>query len=137
MTRADDTSETERTNWVDPRLSRHGKVSYLEIPAVDLARSADFYEKVFGWNVSRRDPEHISFDDGTGELIGRWTSERDVVEAGFVPYIYVDRVDETLGAIVASGGRVVDGPSSEGGLLIARFRDPAGNLLGVWQKEAG
>ncbi len=128
---------TERTNWVDPRLSRQGKLSYLEIPAVDPARSADFYEKVFGWKVSRRDSDHVSFDDGTGELIGRWTSERGVMEAGFVPYIYVDRVDETLEAITAGGGVVVDGPSAEGGLLIARFRDPAGNLLGVWQKEAG
>lgn len=127
---------TERTNWVDPRLSRNGKVSYLEIPAVDPGRSANFYEKVFGWKVGRGNPDHISFDDGTGELIGRWSSERSVVEPGFLPYIYVDRVAETLRNIVASGGEIEDGPRSEGNLLIATFRDPAGNLVGVWQKES-
>ncbi len=106
-------------------------------PLADPARSADFYEKVFGWKVGRGNPDHISFDDGTGELIGRWTSQRDVVEAGFLPYIYVSHIDETVRNIAASGGKVVDGPFSEGGLLIARFRDPAGNLLGVWQRESG
>ena len=27
----------------------NGKVCYIEIPALDINRSAEFYEKVFGW----------------------------------------------------------------------------------------
>ena len=30
---------------------KHGQVCYLQIPAVDLVGSADFYEKVFGWRI--------------------------------------------------------------------------------------
>ncbi len=32
-------------------VSKNGKVCYLEIPAVDIKESAEFYEKVFGWKI--------------------------------------------------------------------------------------
>ena len=30
-----------------------GKISYIQIPALDVERSAVFYETVFGWNIRR------------------------------------------------------------------------------------
>jgi uncharacterized protein len=56
-------------------LARHGHVSYLEIPAVDIERSSTFYEAVFDWEIRRGDAEHVSFDDRSGELIGRWVTD--------------------------------------------------------------
>ena len=32
----------------------HGKICYLEIPAMDVERSAAFYTAVFGWRTRRR-----------------------------------------------------------------------------------
>ena len=29
----------------------NGKICYIEIPALDIQRSADFYAKVFGWEI--------------------------------------------------------------------------------------
>jgi uncharacterized protein len=37
-----------------PRTLANGKICYLEIPATDTARSADFYKKVFGWSTRKR-----------------------------------------------------------------------------------
>jgi len=37
-----------------PPTLANGKVCYLEIPAIDIARSADFYKSVFGWNIRKR-----------------------------------------------------------------------------------
>ncbi|HKB49995.1 MAG TPA: hypothetical protein VKC63_01025 [Solirubrobacterales bacterium] len=54
-------------------------------------------------------------------------------EAGVRPYIYVERLDDTLEKVSANGGAVVTKPYPEGGLWVATFRDPAGNVLGVWQ----
>src|SRR5829696_2407596 len=31
----------------------HGRIEYLQLPAVDLERSAAFYDGVFGWSVDR------------------------------------------------------------------------------------
>ena len=54
-------------------------------------------------------------------------------EAGVRPYIYVDSVDEALEKVAANSGEVVMEPYPEGDLWVALFRDPAGNVIGVWQ----
>ena len=33
---------------------RTGKICYLEIPAIDIAESAQFYQQVFGWQIRQR-----------------------------------------------------------------------------------
>jgi predicted enzyme related to lactoylglutathione lyase len=119
---------------VDSSLARHGHISYLEIPAVDVEQSAAFYEAVFGWHVRRRDAGQASFDDPGGGLIGRWVTCRVVSrEPGLLPYIYVDRIDAVVEQVVTRGGEVVTSPYPEGDLWVATFRDPAGNLMGIWQ----
>jgi hypothetical protein len=49
------------------------------------------------------------------------------------PYIFVEQVDATLGKVVVRDGEVVTAPYPEGDLWVATFRDPAGNVIGVWQ----
>ena len=113
---------------------RVGGVSYLRIPAEDPGRSAAFYEAVFGWSV-RADRDEPSFEDGTGHVIGHFVADLPTAgEAGVRPYVYVERVDETLDRVVAHGGEVVTAPYSEGDLWVATFRDPTGNVIGVWQQ---
>jgi uncharacterized protein len=122
---------------VENRLARHGHVSYLEIPAIDAEQSAAFYEAVFGWTIRRRDSGQRSFDDGSGDLIGRWVTGRPAPrEPGLLPYIYVDRIVDVVERVVAHGGEIVKPPHPEGGLWVATFRDPSGNLLGIWQAGA-
>jgi predicted enzyme related to lactoylglutathione lyase len=50
-----------------------------------------------------------------------------------VPYFYVDDIDEAVRQVAARRGEVVEGPRLEGNLRVAQVRDPAGNLLGLWQ----
>ena len=121
----------------EPRVFRVGGVSYLRVPAEDARVSAAFYEAVFGWSL-RGDPDDPSFEDGTGHVIGHFMTDQAVAgEAGVRPYIFVERVEETLEAVVKHGGEVVTKPYPEGDLLVATFRDPAGNVLGVWQQSSG
>ena len=68
-------------------------------------------------------------------MIGHFVADLPVAgEAGVRPYIFVERVDDTLEQVVAQGGEVVTAPYPEGDLWVATFRDPAGNVLGVWQR---
>jgi predicted enzyme related to lactoylglutathione lyase len=132
---ADRTASSERTTaGVSDGLAQHGHVSYLEIPAVNAELSARFYKTVFGWEIRRRDDGDCSFDDRSGNLIGRFKAGRPAVpEQGLVPFIYVDRIDATIERITQQGGKIVREPYPEGNLWVATFRDPAGNLLGIWQ----
>jgi predicted enzyme related to lactoylglutathione lyase len=121
-------------NRVEDGLARHGHVSYLEIPAVDVERSATFYQAVFRWHIHRRQPGQASFDDRSGALIGRWDESHAVAhEPGVLPFIYVEGIDPAVEQIVRHGGQIVKPPYPERNLLVATFRDPAGNLMGIWQ----
>lgn len=117
-----------------PSVFRPNSVSYLRIPAVNPRRSADFYHAVFGWQL-RGDPDQPNFTDGSGHVIGSWQEDLPIAgEAGVIPYIYVDSVDETRERVSAHAGAVMREPYPEGDLWVATFRDPAGNVIGVWQQ---
>jgi uncharacterized protein len=106
-------------------------VTYLRIPAPDVGRSAAFYRTVFGWMTSN---DADRFEDATGHVIGHFMTDLPVAgEAGVVPYIYVQDIDETLAKITGAGGTVSVTPYREGDLWVAMTRDPAGNAIGVWQ----
>src|SRR6266403_5411948 len=112
---------------VDARLARHGGLSYLEIPAVDARQSATFYEKVCGWNIEQREGDDFRFAEPTGHLIGRWVAGRASSRSpGLLPYIYINHIQEAVKQVAKYGGEVITAPYTEGNLLVATIRDPAG-----------
>ena len=119
---------------VDPHLARHGGITYLEIPAVDPQKSAAFYEALLHWRIMNRDSSQIKFSDPSGYLIGRFITGRPISrDAGMLHYIYVNDVEEVVRLAPQYGGEVAEAPRPEGNLRVARLRDPAGNLIGIWQ----
>jgi len=110
---------------------RPGDVSYLRIAAPDPARSAAFYKAVFGWKIRK---DSTAFEDGTGHIIGHFMPDLPVAgEAGVIPYVYVQDIDQALARVPGAGGEVTTKPYPEGDLWVAMTRDPAGNAIGVWQ----
>ncbi|MGD0364162.1 MAG: VOC family protein [Bryobacteraceae bacterium] len=113
------------------------RLCYLLIPAADVHQSAAFYERVFGWKIRGRDTDRPRFDSGT--VSGAWVTGRaPSADAGLLPYIWVDSIDETLAQVTAQGGQIVaarrhDEPG--GTSWIATFRDPAGNHIGLYQED--
>jgi predicted enzyme related to lactoylglutathione lyase len=123
------TSENE-----EHRIFRLSGVSYLHIPAPDPAQAAAFYSEVFAGSI-RDDEDSPAFEDGSGHVIGHFIRDLPVAgHAGHIPYVYVEAVDESLAKVTANGGTIVRSPFPEGDLLVAMTNDPAGNLLGVWQR---
>jgi uncharacterized protein len=118
-----------------PPTRANGKVCYIEIPAVDARRSADFYAQVFGWRIRQRPDGHIAFDDTTGEVSGTWVVGRPASSApGFLIYIMVDSVGAAIDAIISQGGEIVAPIGADAPEVTARFRDPGGNVLGLYQE---
>jgi predicted enzyme related to lactoylglutathione lyase len=104
-----------------------GQIGYLQIPAVDLPRSAAFYEGVFGWSV----------DAGNGGftapgMIGQFTTERTVTADGPLAWICADELYPTLTRVSEHGGRVHGRPMLDGGeRWLVEVDDPAGNRVGI------
>ena len=118
-----------------PPTIANGKICYIEMPAVDVERSADFYSKVFGWRIRPRPDGHHSFDDTTGEVSGRWVTGRPpLLQQGLLIYIMVDSVADTIKAVLAHGGEIVQQIGGDAPEITARFRDPEGNVLGLYQE---
>ena len=116
------------------RVFRPSGVSYLHIPAPDPASSATFYRAAFAWNT-RDDEDSPAFEDGTGHVTGHFIRDLPVAgHAGHFPYVSVESGDETLAKVTAGGGTIIRPPFPKGELRIATIDDPAGNLLGVWQR---
>jgi uncharacterized protein len=115
----------------------NGKICYIEIPAHDIGASANFYHKVFGWNIRKRSDGNTAFDDSAGEVSGSWVTGRCASSfAGLLTYIMVDDIQATLEAVVANGGRVIQPLGADAPELTARFSDPAGNIFGLYQEPS-
>jgi predicted enzyme related to lactoylglutathione lyase len=115
----------------------NGKVCYIEMPALDIGRSADFYASVFGWRIRKRGDGHTAFDDATGEVSGTWVVGRKASsEPGLLVYIMVDDAAATVDAVLAHGGELVQPIGADAPEVTARFRDPAGNVIGLYQEPS-
>jgi predicted enzyme related to lactoylglutathione lyase len=49
----------------------HGQLCYLQIPALDIQKSAEFYATVFGWQI---EPTGSGFE--SPGVIGQWIDSR-------------------------------------------------------------
>jgi uncharacterized glyoxalase superfamily protein PhnB len=127
---------------IPARLARlpRPRLCYLLIPAAEPHRAAAFYERIFGWNIRHRDTDRPSFDDAAGNVSGAWFKDRTPARdagVGILPYVWVDDIDATLALVSTHGGETVearhrDAPDSTS--WIATFRDPEGNLMGLYQE---
>ncbi len=119
-----------------PPTLAHGKVCCIEIPAADVQRSAEFYRQVLGWTIRQRSDGHLAFDDGVGEVSGTWVVGRPPSDQpGLLIYVMVDSVAEACEAVVAHGGEIVQPIGADAPEITARFRDPGGNVIGLFEEH--
>lgn len=111
-----------------------GKICYIEIPAIDIATSAAFYEEVFGWNIRLRGDGEMAFDDTVGEVSGAWVSGRTPhSHPALMIHIMVYDIEKTIQLIKENGGAIVQPVGMDLPEITARFSDPAGNIFGLYQ----
>ena len=100
-----------------------------------MKQSASFYKEVFGWNVRRRGDGATAFDDSVGEVSGAWVlSRKPITEVGLLFYIMVDDIDASIQKVIANGGKIVQPVGMDAPEITARFTDPAGNIIGLYQE---
>ena len=115
----------------------NGKICYVEIPANDIATSSKFYEDVFGWQLRTRGDGAIAFDDGVGQVSGSWVLGRPPMkDVGLLIYVMVDSAEKAVEAVVKNGGKIVQPIGGDAPEITARFTDPAGNVLGLYQERS-
>ena len=86
---------------------------------------------------SKRGDGSVAFDDGVGQVSGVWVLGRPpAATPGLLVYVMVDNAAATLEAIVAKGGEIVQQIGADAPEITARFRDPGGNVIGLYQQPS-
>jgi predicted enzyme related to lactoylglutathione lyase len=118
-----------------PPSYRTGKICYIEIPATDVEVSAEFYRRAFGWQTRQRGDGSTAFDDTVNEVSGTWVLGRPIAtEPGLMVYIMVASAARATEAVRSAGGEIVHQVDPHAREVVATFRDPAGNLMGIYQQ---
>jgi uncharacterized protein len=113
----------------------NGKICYLELPSRSINESSEFYSKVFGWKTRTRSNGSVAFDDTVNQVSGSWRTDRKPVrEIGLLVYIMVNDIESTMKAIIENGGKIVQPVGMDAPEITARFSDPSGNILGLYQE---
>ncbi len=127
----------EKNNEKNAPTFDNGKICYIEIPSKDIRASAEFYKKIFNWNIRWQDENNISFDDTIGEVSGRFVLNRKAIsEAGLLIYMMVDDIIFAMDLVVSNGGKIVQLIGADAPEITARFNDPTGNLLGLYEERS-
>jgi hypothetical protein len=121
-------------NKLEPTYG-NGKICYLELPSRDVKESAAFYQAVCDWKIRTRSDGSVAFDDGVGEVSGTFRTDRKpVAEIGLLVHIMVDNMEETVQKVKDHGGTIVQTIGMDAPEITAWFRDPSGNILGLYQE---
>jgi uncharacterized protein len=122
-----------------------GRVVHFEIPFDDGDRARSFYKEIFDWQVQTM-PEMGGYtlvmsgpsgDAGpteAGYINGGMLSREQSATPGPVIVVDVDSIDATLEKISGSGGSTVVDKVPVGDMgFAAYFKDPEGNVVGLWE----
>ncbi|HEY3741519.1 MAG TPA: VOC family protein [Bryobacteraceae bacterium] len=122
-------------------------VEWFEIPTADFAKSIPFYNQVLGITLEATEfgPTHIAVFPykQSGGVGGCLQQDASLVPAkgqaggGTIVYLPAPKLAEAIARIEPAGGTVVIPKTPVGPNMgyFARFRDPEGNLVGLFGKE--
>lgn len=112
----------------------------IELPAADMAIAMAFYADVFEWDWTEYGPTYSDTQTG-GLTVGLSTAatpaalppEGDQSGIGPLVLFQVRDLDASIAAVTGAGGEVVTGTFDFPGGSRFHFRDPSGNVLGIYR----
>jgi len=111
------------------------KLVHWDIPSTDLAKSTDFYTKLFGWKVQVWAEDYMLFEveEGVG---GAFMKVAKIPEPCIRVYVGVADVAAALTKAETLGAKMAQTKAAIGGGMgfYGSFIDPCGCLIGLWSQ---
>lgn len=114
-------------------MKQTGHINYIELPCRDLAATKAFFSQVFGWGFIDYGPEYMAFENA-GIDGGYFQSEHVALtkQGSALVVLYSAELEQTLSAVEAAGGQILQDIFSFPGGRRFHFADPSGNEYAVW-----
>ncbi len=120
------------------------KVVHFEIPAMNVERAQKFYSSVFDWKITAMPEMKYTIvstgptsDEGMpsepGFINGGLMEKKDPLTSPIITISVAD-IQQAITEIKKAGGTLIKEPVKVADMgLSAYFKDPEGNLMGLWQ----
>ena len=106
-------------------------VVHFEVGCRDLARTGDFYSKLFGWQIAASGIAATIQTGSSQGIQGHMTALGHEPEHYTTFYVDVEDVQAALNKAVELGGKKLVGPITMPTGTCAWFSDPEGNMIGL------
>ena len=135
---------SQKQEGVKPKEGKRFPINHFEIPFDDLERTKKFYGSIFGWGfvdmpemdytmVYTTEIDKNQMPTTPGAVNGGFT-KRNPHQNSPTLVMTVDSVDETSKLIEATGGELLSEVIHVGDMgLYQLFKDPEGNVMGIYQ----
>ncbi len=117
-----------------------GKIGWLDMTVEDVPAVRDFYKAVVGWETDEIDmggySDYVMKMPASGEGVsGICHAKGSNVDlpSGWLIYIVVADIEESIAACVSNGGSVVVEPRGLAGGQFCVIKDPGGSVAGLYQ----
>ena len=106
-------------------------VVHWEVQARDPGAQMRFFGDLFGWNVDANNPQNYGMvtPAGPGSIGGGIGPTMDAPRATF--YVQVPSIADTLDKAATMGAQTLMPRTDIGMIIMAQFRDPEGNVIGL------
>ena len=106
-------------------------VVHWEVQARDPVAQREFFGSLFGWNVDANNPQNYGMvtPAGPGSIGGGIGATMDAPRATF--YVQVPSIADTLDKAATMGAQTLMPRTDIGMIVMAQFRDPEGNVIGL------
>lgn len=110
-------------------------VVHFEIGCRDIAKTQEFYKKLFDWKIEAMGPAAMIGKE-TGGIDGHITALGHEPEHYTIFYVSVDDVAAYLDKAKALGARILVPPVDIPTGTFAWMQDPEGNTIGLWKAKS-
>ena len=119
---------------MDDTTHVHHGFDYIEIPALDLEASEQFYRTALEWRFTAYGPAYLGIITPDGQERGGITSVGEINPRGdgALVVLFSHDIDATHDAVVAAGGKILRETFRFPGGRRFHFADPSGVELAVW-----
>ena len=115
-----------------PKRAAGPAVVHWEVQARDLAQQQQFFAELFGWEIDTNNPMSYGMVSGNGkDTIGGGIGSGHDSASRVTVYVQVPDINASLDRAQTLGAQTVVPRTAFGPVIMALFRDPEGNVIGL------